>query len=151
MNPCRLRQPSPADLIFFNDASGESALTAITGRATLKLAHTEGQYHTDHHTGHTTYGACSHGEFGAMADAVTRLAATLPANLPHVVRVCFGVDATVHTHLPLRMTRHPLHRATARSLGTKALILWKALCSLPPLRPTPHREAGVPQAPIRER
>ena len=32
----------------------------------------------DHHTGHTTYGASSHGELGAMADTITRLAATLP-------------------------------------------------------------------------
>ena len=31
MNPCRLPQPSQADLPFFTDASGESALTPITG------------------------------------------------------------------------------------------------------------------------
>ena len=45
----------------------------------------------DHHTGHTTYGASSHGELGAMADAITRLAATLLAYLPHIVRVWFVV------------------------------------------------------------
>ena len=55
MNPCHLAQPSPADLLFFTDASGKSALTPITGGATLQLTHTGGHYHMDHHTGHTTY------------------------------------------------------------------------------------------------
>ena len=54
MNPCRLPQPSPADLIFFTDASGKSALTPITRGATLQLTYTTGQYHMDHYTGHTT-------------------------------------------------------------------------------------------------
>ena len=67
MNPCRLPQPSTTDLLFFTDASGESYLTSITGGATLQLTHDEGRYHMDHHTGHTTYGASSHGELGAMA------------------------------------------------------------------------------------
>ena len=31
MNPCRLRQPSPADLLFFTDASDQSSPTPITG------------------------------------------------------------------------------------------------------------------------
>ena len=121
MNTCRLRQPSQADLLFFTDASGESVLTRITGGATLQLTHTGGHYHMDHHTGHTTYGASSHGELGAMSDAITEIAAHLPV-----------VDATVDTHLPLRIVRQPLHKATATSLGTKALLLWKALRSLPP-------------------
>ena len=132
MHPCRLPQPSPADLLFFTDASGESTLTPITGRATLQLTHTERHYHMDHHTGHTTYGASSHGELGAMADAIAKIAAHLPAHLPHIVRVWFLVDATVDTHLLLRIARQPLHEATATSLGTKAPLLWKALCSLPP-------------------
>ena len=42
MNPCRLPQPSPADRLFFTDASGESALTPITGGAMLQLTHTGG-------------------------------------------------------------------------------------------------------------
>ena len=54
MNPCRLPQPSPADRLFFTDASGESALTPINGGATLQLTHTGGHYHMDNHTGHTT-------------------------------------------------------------------------------------------------
>ena len=54
INPCRLPEPSPADLFCFTDASGGSALTPITGGATLQLTHTEGHYHMDHHTGHTT-------------------------------------------------------------------------------------------------
>ena len=54
MNPCRLPQPSLADLLFFTDASGKSALTPITGGATLQLTHTGGHYHMDYHTGHTT-------------------------------------------------------------------------------------------------
>ena len=108
MNQCRLPQPSPAKLIFFTDASGESALKPITGGATLQLTHTKGQYRMDHHTGHTTYGASSHGELGSMVDAVTRLAATLPANLPHIVQVWFVGDATVDTHLLLRIARQPL-------------------------------------------
>ena len=67
-----------------------------------------------------------------MADTITRVAATLPANLPHVVRVWFVVDANVDTHLLLRIARQPLHKAIATSLGTQALMLWKALRSLPP-------------------
>ena len=86
----------------------------------------------DHHTGHTTYGASSHGELGAMADVITRLAATLPANLPQVVRGWLVVDATVNTHVLLHIARQPLHKATATSLSTKALMLCKALRSLPP-------------------
>ena len=86
----------------------------------------------DHHTGHTTYGASSHGELGAMADAITKISAHLPAQLPHVVRVWFVVDATVDTHLLPRIARQPLHKPTAMSLGTQALLLWKALRSLPP-------------------
>ena len=132
MNPCRLPQPSPVDWLFFTDASGESALTPITGGATLQLTHTGGHYHMDHHTGHTTYGASSNGELGAMADAIAEIAAHLPAHLPHIVRVWFVVDATVDTHLLLRIARQPLHKATATSLGTQALLLWKALHSLPP-------------------
>ena len=31
MNPCRLPQPSPADRLFFTDASGESALSPSPG------------------------------------------------------------------------------------------------------------------------
>ena len=132
MNPCRLPEPSPVDLVFFTDASGESVLTPITGGATLQLTHADGQYHMDHHTGHSTYGASSHGELGAMAEAIGRIAAHLPAHLPHVARVWFVVDATVDTHLLLRKARQPLHKATATRLGTQALLLWKALRSLPP-------------------
>ena len=132
MNPCRLPQPSPADLLFFTDASGEYALTLITGRATLQLTLTGGHYHMDHLTGHTTYGASSHGELGAMADAIAKIAAHLPTNLPHIVRVWLVVYATVDTHLLLRIARQPLHKASATSLGTQALLLWKALRSLRP-------------------
>ena len=132
MNLFYLPQQSPADLVFFSDASGKSALTPITGGTTLQLTHTGGHYHMDHHTGHTTYRASSHGELGAIADVVTRLAATLPAFPLHVVRVWFVLDATVDTHLLLRVARQPLHKATATSLGTQALMHWKALCSLPP-------------------
>ena len=132
MNPCRRPQPSRADLLFFTEASGESALTPITTGATLQLTHTGGHYYMDHHTGHTTYGASSHGELGAMADAIAKIATHLPAHLPHIVRVWFVVDATVDTHLLLRIARQPLHKATATSLGTQALLLLKALCSLPP-------------------
>ena len=126
MNPCRLPQPSLADRLFFTDASGESALTPITGGATLQLTHTGGHYHMDHHTGHTTYGASSHGELGAMADAITGIAAHLRAHSPHIVRVWFVLDATVDTHLLLRIARQPLHKATATSLGTQALLLFAA-------------------------
>ena len=94
--------------------------------------HIGGHYHMDHHTGHTTYGASSHGELEAMADAITEIAAHLPAHVPHIVRVWFVVDATVNTHQLLRIARQPLHKATATSLGTQALLLWKALHSLPP-------------------
>ena len=86
----------------------------------------------DHHTGHTTYGASSHGELGAMADAIAEIAAHLPAHIPHIVRVWFVVDATVDTHLLLCIARQPFHKATATSLGTQALLLWKALRSLCP-------------------
>ena len=86
----------------------------------------------DHHTGDTNYGASSHGELGAIADAITEIAAHLPAHSLHIVRVWFVVDATVDTHLLLRIARQPLHKATATSLDTQALLLWKALRSLPP-------------------
>ena len=132
MNPCRLPQPSPTDLLFFTDASAESPLTSITGGATLQLTHTEGHYHMDHHTGHTTYGASSHGERGAMTGAIAKIAARLPAHLPHIVWVWFVVDSSVDPHLGLRKARQPLHKASATNLGTQALLLWKALCSLPP-------------------
>ena len=62
MNRCRLPQPSPADLLFFSDASGDSALTPITGGATLQLTHTRRHYPMDHQTGHTTYRASCQGE-----------------------------------------------------------------------------------------
>ena len=132
MNLCRLPQPSPADLLSFTNASGESALTPITGGATLQLTRTGGHYHMDHHTGYTTYGASFHGELRAMADAITEIANHLPAHIPHVVGVWFVVDTTVDTHLLLRTARQPLHKATATSLGTQALLLWKTLHSLPP-------------------
>ena len=67
-----------------------------------------------------------------MADAITEIAAHLPAHSPHIVRVWFVVDATVDTHLLLRIARQSLHKATATSLGTQALLLWKTLRSLPP-------------------
>ena len=104
----------------------------ITGGASLQLIHTRGHYHMDHHTGHTTYGASSHRELGAMADAIAEIAVHLPAHLPHIVRVWFVVDATVDTHLPLRIARQPLHKATETSLGTQALLLWKVLRSILP-------------------
>ena len=108
MQRCCRPQPSPADLVFFTGASGLSALTPITGGGTLQLTNTEGQYHMDHHTGHTTYGTPSHGELGAIADAIAKIAVHLPALLPHVVRVWFVVDTTVDTHLLLRIGRQPL-------------------------------------------
>ena len=132
MNACRLPHPSPADRVFFTDASGESALTPISREATLQLTHAGGHYHMDHHTGHTTYGAYSHRELGAMADVIAGIAASLPPFLPHVVRVWFVVDATVDTHILLRIARQPLHKTTATSLGNQALMLWKALRNLPP-------------------
>ena len=82
--------------------------------------------------GHTTYRASSHGELGAMADAIAKISAHLLAHLPHVVRVWFVADATVDTHLLLGIAGQPLHKATATSLGSQALLLWKALRSLPP-------------------
>ena len=85
-----------------------------------------------HNMSYTTYRASSHGELGSMANTITRLAAKLPAHLPHTVRVWFVVDATVDTHLLLRRARQPLKKATATKLGTEALIFWKALRGLPP-------------------
>ena len=132
MNPCNLPQQSPADRLFFTDASGRSALRPITGGATLQTTYTLGHYHMDHHTGQITYGASSHGELGAMDDAIAKIVAHLPARLPHIVWVRFVIDATVNTHLLLHIARQPHHKSTATTLGTQALLLWKALCSLPP-------------------
>ena len=132
MNPCRLPHRHGASLLFFTDASDESPLTPITRGATLQLIHIRGHYHMDHHTGHTTYRASSHAELGAMADAIAKLSAHLTAHLPHLLRVWFIVDATVNEHLLLRIARQPLHKAIATSLGTQALLLWRALRSLPP-------------------
>ena len=132
MNPCRLPQPSPAGRLFFTDASGRSALTPITRgghpaanphRGTLP----HGPPHRPHHLlGLLPRGARGHGR------TITEIAAHLPAHSPHILRVWFVVDATVDTHLLLRIARQPLHKATATSLGTQALLLWKALRSLPP-------------------
>ena len=102
LTPCRVQHPSPADLLFFIDASGESALTPITGGATLQLTQTGGHYHIDHHTGHTTYRASSHGELGAMAEASAEIATHLPVHLPHVVRVSFVVDLVVVSGAPVK-------------------------------------------------
>ena len=144
MNACRLPQPSPAYMLFFTDASRESALTPIGRGTTLQLTHTGGHYHRDHHTGHTTYGASSLGELEAMADTITKIPASLHANVPHVVRVWFVVDATVDTHLLLHIARQPLHKAT------QALLLWKALRSLPPYVQLHIVKHEFPQAPIRK-
>ena len=149
MNPCRVPQSSAADLIFFTDTSGKSALTCITGGAALQPTHPEGQYRMDHHPGHTPYGAPSQGELRAMADTIPRLAATLPADLPHVLRVWFVIDATVHTHLILRIARQLLHQTSATSLGTQALSSGKPSAAPPP-SPAPDLEAGVPQVPVQE-
>ena len=104
----------------------------VTGEATLQLTHSGGHYHMDHHRGHTTYGASSHGELGTMADAIAKISVHLPAHLPHVARIWFVVDASVDRHLLLHIARQPLHKATATSLGTQALLLCKALRSPPP-------------------
>ena len=67
MSSCRLPQPSLADRLFFTDASGESALTPITGGATLQLIHTRGTLphgspHGPHHLrGLLPRGARGHG------------------------------------------------------------------------------------------
>ena len=86
----------------------------------------------DHNRGDTTYGASSHGELGAMTEAIAEIATHLPAHLLHIFRVWFVVHATVDSQLLLRIARQPLHKATATSLGTQALVLWKDLRSLPP-------------------
>ena len=133
MNPGCLRQPSPVDLIFFTDASGESARNPLAGGATARLTYTTGEYHMDQYTGHTIYGASFPRELGqAMADNITRLTTTLPANLPHTIIVWLLVDAAVNAHPLLRIARQPLHKATASSLSTQALMLWKALHHLAP-------------------
>ena len=67
-----------------------------------------------------------------MADAIAEIGTHLPAHLPHVVRVWLVVDATVDIHLLLRIARQALHKTTATTLGTQALLLWKALRSFPP-------------------
>ena len=104
----------------------------------------------DHHTGHTAYGASSNWELGPIADAIAKLAAHLPALLPHVVWVWFVVEATVDKHLLLRIARQPLHKATATSLGTRSTAALDSPLQPSPLRPTSHRETGVQQAPIQE-
>ena len=75
-----------------------------------------------------------------MADAITEVAAHLPAHSPHIVRVWFVVDATVDTHLLLRIARQPLHKATATSLGNPGTATLESPTQPFPLRPTPHRE-----------
>ena len=104
LNPCCLSKPSPADLVFFTDASGESALMPVTRWATLQLTHDGGHYHMDQHRGHTTNGASLHGELEATADAVTRL-----ADRPSLV--CGGRHCR---HTPI-----PPHRTTATPQGCR--------------------------------
>ena len=121
MNPCCLPQPTPTNLVFLTDASGKSALTPITGRGTLQLTHTEGHYHMDHHTGHTTYGASSHGELGAIADPIAKIAAPLPALPQHRMglvrsgRHCLRTPTPPHitTATPQRHRNEPRDPSTA--------------------------------------
>ena len=56
----------------------------------------------------------------------------MSSNKKTILQVWSVVDATVDTHLLLRIAGQPPYKATATSLGTQALMLWKALCSLPP-------------------
>ena len=143
MNPCRLPQPSPADLLFFTDASGESALTPITGGATLQLTHTGGYYHMDQHTGHTTYGDSCDGELGAMADAIAEIAAHHRPGLIPGRRHCRHTATPPHskTTTPQSHCNEPRHPSTATL---------ESLSQPSPLRWTPHRETRISQAPIRK-
>ena len=149
MNPCRLPQPSPADRLFFTDTSGESALTPITGGATLQRTHTEEDYHMDHHRGHTTYGASSHGDLGAMADAIAKIAAHQPAHLPFTHRpgLVRGRRNCRHTPTPphSKTTTPQSHGDEPRHPGTATL---ESPSQPSPLRPTPHPETRVPQTPM---
>ena len=151
MNPCCLLQPSPADLLFFTDVSGETALTPITGGATLQLTHTGGHYHMEHHTGHTTYGASSHGELGAMADAIAQNLGppTLPPPARRLGLVCSGRHWR-QTPTPARSktTTPQSHRDEPQHPSTAAL---ESPLQPSPLRPTSHRETRVPHAPIWKR
>ena len=150
MSPCRLPQASLADLLFFTDASGKSALTPITGGTTLQLTYTGGHYHMDHHTGHTTYRASSQGEPWGHGGRHRRdrgpSTRPAPACCPGLVRSgrhCRHTPTPPHskTTTPQSNRDEPRHRSTA------------ALESPPqpsPLRATSHRETRVPQAPIQK-
>ena len=124
MNPCGLPQRTFMDPIFFTDAFGESAITSPSrGCIHASMMYTSGQYHMVHRTGHTTYEASSHGELGALADTISKLAGTQPTDTFHILRVSFIVDATVDTHLLLRMARRFV-RLASRNGFRKSQTPW---------------------------
>ena len=150
MNPCPLQQASPADRLFFTDASAESALTPITGgghaaanphRGTLPHGPPHGPRHL---RGLLPRGAGSHGRRNRRnRGPPTRQP---PAHRPGLVR---GRRHCRHTPTPLhsKTTSSQSHPNEPRHPGTAAL---ESPSQPSPLRPTPHRETRVPQAPIRK-
>ena len=150
MNPCRLPQPSPADPLFFTDASGESALTSITGVATLQLTQNRGTLphgppHGQHHLGGLLpQGTGDHGRrHHRKCDPPTR---PPPASRPGLVRSghhCPHTPTAPHskTTTPQSHRNEPRHPSTATPESPPQPS---------PLRRTSYRETRIPQAPIRK-
>ena len=108
-------------VLLFLNASGDHNLTPITGAAALRFQTQGSGYTMPHHSRSTIYGASSHGEVCTLADALGPLQTTDTAT-----RVWVVVDATVDTHLVMRLCRLPLHQAIESGLTTQALKIWQA-------------------------
>ena len=85
-----------------------------------------------------------------MADVIAEIATHLPAHLPHVVRLWFIVDATVDTHLLLRIAKTTTPQSHGDERRRPSTATLESPSQPSPLRPTSHPETRIPQAPIRK-
>ena len=150
MNQCRVPQPSPVLQLFFTDASGASAFTPITGGGHPAanqhwgtLPH--GPPHGPHHLrGLLPWGAGGHGQrHRRNSGPPTRSPPAHRPGLVHGRRHCRHRPTPPHS----KTTTPQSHRNEPRHPSTATL---ESPSQPSPLRPTPHRETRIPQAPIRK-
>ena len=142
----RLPIPSDTDIIYFTDASGTQQRTPTVGCASVRITwHADG-LHVEHHTGTTIFGASSHGELPALADAVT---VTPPPTTIRRRNILVVVHATADIHLTRRLADLPLHKALGPASPHKRWGFGWLQGHAPPGRPT-HRQTGVTPLRIRQ-
>ena len=150
MNQCRLPQPSPADLLFLADASGESALTPITrGGQPATDPHWGALPHGPPHRPHHLRGLLPRGTGGhGRCHRENRSAPTRPPRACRARLVCSGRQCRHSPTPPHGKTTTPQsHRNEPGHPSTAAL---ESPLQPLPLRPTSHRETRVPKTPIRK-